>query len=46
MSVGKNITENKGKGKQYLLFYTIKAVGKKINWGRGDEIFWEEIKVL
>ena len=24
------------KGKQYHLFYNIKAVGKKIKWGRGE----------
>ena len=33
-SVGKNITWKKGKGKQYLLPFHIKAVGKYIKLGR------------
>ena len=43
-AVGKNITLEKGKGKQYHLFYDIKTVGKNINWGReeGDGNFEEE----
>ena len=33
--------KKKGKGKQDLLPYNIKALGKNIKWGRGRS-FWEE----
>ena len=46
-AVGKNIALEKGKGKQYHLFYDIEAVGKNINWGReeGDGNFGEENRI-
>ena len=42
MAVGKNVMW--GKGKQYHLFYNVKAVGKNIKWEKeeGDGNFGEE----
>ena len=37
MAVGKNITWEKGKGKQYRLSFNIDTVGKNIRWGKGKE---------
>ena len=36
MAVGKNITWNNGKAKQYHLSFNIRDVGKDIKCGRGD----------
>ena len=36
MAVGKNITCKKGEGKHYHLPYNIEAVGKDINWLKGE----------
>ena len=34
---GKEYTvKKKGIGKQYHLLYNVEAVGKKINWGKGE----------
>ena len=33
---GEYNAEKKGKGKQYLLFFNVKAVGKNIKWGREE----------
>ena len=45
MSVGKNITWNKGKWKKYHLPHIVKAVGKNIKWRRGTEILGKKIEV-
>ena len=36
---GEEYNVKKGKGKQYVLFYDFKTVGKNIKWGKGDGSF-------
>ena len=43
--VGKNITKEKGKGKQYHLPYDIEAVDKNIEWGHLKKGIGKNIKL-